>query len=141
MTRSVALAAAIALACVACSQDRGGSSRATEAPATVPPALSLAIGLPVYPGAVPVQGGGVTARSGTLTVVAAYYRTVDSLAKVELYYETRLPKRVKKDYIKATNGGLANFLLVDGAVRRQVTLTTDADGTVIGLSATSPRSR
>lgn len=123
------------VALAACS--RQGETSGPEAAGTVAPSIARAIGLPVYPGAQPAEGGGLTVKSGASLVVAAYYRTPDALAKVESFYALRLPKGSLKAYLPAENGGTAAFLFWVRTARKQVTLSTDGANTIIALTSTT----
>lgn len=132
--RSVALTLALLLA--------GCASQPAPESAPSPPVVSskvlAALALPVYPNAQPVQGGGAIVKTARGTIAAAYYRSADTLDAVEKFYARKLPKGSLRDYIPANGSGAANFVFVSDGARRQVTLSTDDAGTIIGLTATRP---
>jgi len=106
---------------------------------SVSPGISKVIALPVYPGAEPAQGGGVSKKIGSSEVTAAYYHTPASLQQVKEFYASRLPKGSLKAFIPSGEGGVANFETKAGGARKQVTLSADALGTTIALISTTSR--
>ncbi|MDQ6781521.1 MAG: hypothetical protein M3Z37_10275 [Candidatus Eremiobacteraeota bacterium] len=125
-----------------CSSHPQSSPSTTSAPAAgasrtpiVSAAVSRQLGLPVYPGARPTSDGVVKPSSHGGTIVGAYYRSADPLSKVEAYYGARLPKGSLKMFINQADGGIADFLLADKGVQRQVVLVSDQGGTLVQLTA------
>ncbi|MBC5826004.1 MAG: hypothetical protein GIW99_08440 [Candidatus Eremiobacteraeota bacterium] len=117
--------------------------RSVSIPPAPRPAASVAvmrtIGLPVYPGSAPTEGGSAVASRRGHSVIAAYYRTPDSLERVEKYYAARLPKKSLKMYLHLNGQGLADFSVTRAGVTKQVTLSQSEADTIIALSAVRGR--
>ncbi len=127
-----ALALVGVLLCLGCARQPAASPQSH-----IDPSVSIRIGLPVYPGAAPAEGGTVERKLGASVVSAAYYRSADSIVKVEAFYAARLPKGSLKIFINESDGGMASFSFASGAAHKQVILSADSGGTIIALSSTA----
>jgi len=126
-----ALALLGVLLCVGCARHDAAAPESH-----IDPSVSRRIALPVYPAAAPAEGGTVQRTSGATAVSAAYYRSPDSIAKVELFYAARLPKGSLKMFINESDGGAASFAFALGTTHKEVTLSADSGGTLIALTST-----
>jgi hypothetical protein len=81
------------------------------------------IGIPVYRGAVTVEGY-VTSGKGGQHIHAVFMSTPDSISKVATFYKERVPKSSKNSIILEGDSGSANFTFYVGRVQKQVTLST-----------------
>jgi hypothetical protein len=154
--RAIALLSTVGLALLpGCGGHLAGSQRALHVPAerpngsaqeesgaqaTLSAPLIHDLGLPLYPGAVPTQGGGFTVKSGHQAITAAYLRSSDALPKVEAFYAARLPHGSLKQYItQPGDGGVAAFSFSERAAAKSVTLSSDQSATIISLTTTRRR--
>ncbi|MBC5805107.1 MAG: hypothetical protein DLM53_01565 [Candidatus Eremiobacter antarcticus] len=131
-----ALALVGVLLCLGCARQQAASPESH-----IDASVSSRIGLPLYPAAAPAEGGTVERKSGVGLVSAAYYRSPDSIAKVEAFYAARLPKGSLKMFINESDGGTASFSFASGTAHKEVILSADSGGTIIALSSTAKQAR
>jgi hypothetical protein len=126
-----ALALLGVLLCLGCARQDAASPESH-----IDASVSRRIALPVYPAAAPAEGGTVERTSGATVVSAAYYRSPDSIGKVEAFYAARLPKGSLKMFINGGDGGTASFAFASATTHKEVTLSADSGGTLIALTST-----
>jgi hypothetical protein len=93
-----------------------------------------AIGIPMYPGMVTIEGYDTTGRQGQ-DIKALFLRTQDPIAQVAAFYKANVPTPAKSTVFITGKSGMANFTYEDGRVEKQITLTTGANATEIELLA------
>ena len=143
--RPLVILCVVVLLAAGCARPSGpavrGGPAATAETSVVSAEISKAIGLPVYPGATPTEGGGVTVRSGSKLITAAYYKAAAPLSAVERFYASRLPRGSLKAFISQQGAGTANFVIAQSKATKQVILSVDAAGTILQLSVTTQAKR
>jgi len=138
VTRTIAIACAVLASLSGCTNS-GAPTHSQAQKFVVRHSVLRTIGLPVYPGSAPTEGGSAVAARRGRTVIAAYYKTPDSLDRVVKFYAARMPKRSLQMYLHTNGQGVADFAVTHAGVTKQVTLSQSDADTIIALSAAKGR--
>jgi len=98
--------------------------------------LVAKIGLPVYPNASPQPMAlqmHMTVSTTTSDATSAQYLAGDELARVEAWYQTKMPKGSEVTHLHLGVNGIAEFQVASGTTIRKVQLTGVAGKTQIQL--------
>lgn len=92
------------------------------------------LGLPVYPGAIPSEGGSLaaTTKEGTAKVVTL--QTKDSFDKVYAFYKAKMPAGTETSHMSAGGTSMAGFTIGSSTDKEHKTVSIAASGDKVNIT-------
>jgi hypothetical protein len=99
------------------------------------------LGLPIYPGTIAAQTGGLTANNAKGTTREVSLTTKDSFDQVYQWYKRQLPANTEQTHMEVAGGSVASFLVgkINDADQKSVLISQSKDTTTILLTHITKR--